>query len=141
MNFELAKVLRGALGEPLEVVEEAHGFRYLDSRDLMGFIDGTENPKGEERAKVALIGAEDSNFAGGSYAYVLRHSFPYGTISSAGLFFIAYTRDVTIPERMLHRLIGTSGDGVHDRLIGFTQAVSGAHFFVPSIEMLESLGS
>lgn len=196
LNFELAVRLRRQLGDAAEVLEEVHGFRYLDSRDLTGFIDGTENPKGAERAAVALIGAEDADFAGGSYAFtqryvhdldrwgrlataeqeriigrrkadsedlpealkpdsahirratieqdgaelkIVRHSFPYGTTSAAGLFFIAYCRTLDIPERMLRRLIGTSGDGVHDRLMEFTRAVSGANFFVPSLPVLTAL--
>ena len=51
------------------VAEEIHGFRYRDSRDLTGFIDGTENPKGKARAAAALIGEEDRPFAGGSYFF------------------------------------------------------------------------
>ena len=50
--------------QPLATVaEEIHGFRYRDSRDLTGFIDGTENPKGKNRAAAALIGEEDRPFA------------------------------------------------------------------------------
>jgi putative iron-dependent peroxidase len=196
LNVELARRFRNALGEAVEVAEEVHGFRYLDSRDLTGFIDGTENPKGRERARVALIGSEDGAFAGGSYVFaqryvhdlaawrtvpereqeriigrrkrdskelsdsakppsahiartvieeggeeleIVRHSFPYGTVSEAGLFFIAYTRDLRIPELMLARMIGTSGDGLHDRLMEFSRAVSGATFFAPSLEVLRSL--
>jgi len=198
VNFELALRLRRQLGSAIEVLEEVHGFRYLDSRDLTGFIDGTENPHGAERAEVALIGAEDPDFAGGSYAYtqkylhdlgrwtalatadqelivgrrkadsedlpeaikpatahikratiedngaelkIVRHSFPFGTTSAAGLFFIAYCRTLDIPERMLRRLIGTSGDGVHDRLMEFTRAVTGANFFVPSLQVLGALAA
>ena len=55
LNFELAKQIRGQLGDAIDVLDEVYGFRYLDSRDLTGFIDGTENPSGaEERAEVAL---------------------------------------------------------------------------------------
>jgi putative iron-dependent peroxidase len=55
------------------VAKEIHGFRYRDSRDLTGFIDGTENPKGKARAVAALIGEEDRLFAGGSYVAVQRY--------------------------------------------------------------------
>ena len=72
---------------------------------------------------------------------ILRHSFPYGTTSESGLFFIAYTKDLDIPEKMLRRMLGTSGDGQHDHLMDYTQAVSGANFFAPSLEMLQSLGT
>ncbi|MBI3797762.1 MAG: Dyp-type peroxidase [Deltaproteobacteria bacterium] len=55
---------------------------------------------------------------------IVRHSFPYGTVSESGLFFIAYTKTLDIPEKMLSRMMGTSGD-----------------FFAPSLEVLKSLGS
>ncbi len=72
LNFELAMRIRNQLGDTVEVMNEVHGFQYLDSRDLTGFIDGTENPKGKERAPVAVIGAEDPAFAGGSYVFTQR---------------------------------------------------------------------
>jgi putative iron-dependent peroxidase len=70
---------------------------------------------------------------------ILRHSFPYGTTSEHGLFFIAYTNDLTIPTRMLARMIGNAGDGKYDHLMKYSRAVSGAHFFAPSLATLESL--
>jgi len=73
LNLELAMRLAHRLQPVATVSEEMHGFRYLDSRDLTGFIDGTENPKGKDRAAAALIGAEDRQFAGGSYMAVQRY--------------------------------------------------------------------
>ncbi len=75
----------------------------------------------------------------GAELEIVRHSFPYGTTSEAGLFFSAYTRDLAIPERMLARMLGASGDGLHDRLMDFTHAVSGASFFAPSEAVLSKL--
>jgi putative iron-dependent peroxidase len=199
LNFELAMRIRAQLGDMVEVMDEVHGFQYLDSRDLTGFIDGTENPAGaKDRTQVALIGDEEKAFAGGSYVFtqryvhnlkkwatvptaeqekaigrkkkdgkelsakakpptahisrvvmeehgeeleIVRHSFPYGTVSEAGLFFIAYSKTLDIPEKMLSRMLGTSGDGLHDHLMDYTQAVSGATFFAPSLEVLKALGS
>ncbi len=57
----------------LELAEEERGFRYLDSRDFTGFVDGTENPKGRHRQDVALVGEEDINFRGGSYVHVQKY--------------------------------------------------------------------
>ena len=71
--FDLARRFRAKLGCSVSVVEEVHGFRYLDSRDLTGFVDGTENPQGDHRAEVALVGVEDADFAGGSYVAVQRY--------------------------------------------------------------------
>ncbi len=56
-----------------QLAEISSRFRYLDTRDLTGFIDGTENPKGKARAEVALIGSEDAPFAGGSYVFTQRY--------------------------------------------------------------------
>ena len=55
------------------VVDEVHGFNYFDERDLLGFVDGTENPTGAARVAAAIIGAEDPDFAGGSYVIVQKY--------------------------------------------------------------------
>jgi putative iron-dependent peroxidase len=54
-------------------VDEVHGFRYFDDRDLMGFVDGTENPRGAAAADAVVIGDEDADFAGGSYVIVQKY--------------------------------------------------------------------
>ena len=198
VNFDLAMQVRNQLGDRVEVMDEVAGFKYRDGRDLTGFLDGTENPKGKTRAGVALIGDEDQAFAGGSYVFtqryvhnlakwatvptkeqegvigrrktdskelsddikplsshvartvieqdgeelkIVRHSFPYGTSSEHGLFFIAYCRTLDIPELMMARMVGATSDGHHDRLMEFSRAVTGAHFFAPSLKTLKSLGS
>lgn len=56
-------------------------------------------------------------------------------------FFIAYCRTPDVPEQMLARMIGTSGDGLSDRLLDFSHAVSGAQFFAPSLPVLRKLGA
>lgn len=195
-DFELARAVRDAFGATVDLVEEVHGFRYLGGRDLTGFVDGTENPTGDERAEVALVAAEDADFAAGSYVsiqryihdfsrwrglgqseqeavigrtkdddvelddavkpptahiarvvieedgeelQIVRHSMPYGGTGEAGLYFIAYGRSPAPFFKMLAAMVGTAGDG-HDALLSFTRPVTGASFFVPSLEMLEALG-
>jgi putative iron-dependent peroxidase len=71
--FELACYIVDTLGVAAAVRDEVHGFRYFDQRDLLGFVDGTENPDGAAAAKAALIGAEDPDFAGGSYVIVQKY--------------------------------------------------------------------
>ena len=73
VNFVLAREVMKRLGPAVRLVEEVHGFKYLDSRDLTGFVDGTENAKADERAGVALVGDEDPAFAGGSYVSLQRY--------------------------------------------------------------------
>ncbi|MFY9803157.1 MAG: Dyp-type peroxidase [Candidatus Acidiferrales bacterium] len=71
--FELATQIMARIGEAVSPVDEVHGFRYFDDRDLIGFVDGTENPRGEEVSEAVLIGDEDTAFAGGSYVIVQKY--------------------------------------------------------------------
>ena len=188
-------VLRNCLSDiadDVDVVDEVYGYRYLDSRDMTGFIDGTENPKNEKRQEVAIV--PDGEFAGGSYVMVqryihnlpawnrlnmsaqekvigrtkpdsveldnvppashvgrvdikedgkglkiLRHSLPYGSVTGDhGLLFIAYCNTLHNFQVMLNSMFGES-DGKTDQMLRFTTPVTGAYFFAPSQEMLNSL--
>jgi putative iron-dependent peroxidase len=71
--FELATQIMASLGDDVSAVDEVHGFRYFDDRDLIGFVDGTENPRGEAAMDAVLIGEEDAAFAGGSYVIVQKY--------------------------------------------------------------------
>jgi porphyrinogen peroxidase len=71
--FELASQIMTRLGGAVTVADEVHGFKYFDDRDLIGFVDGTENPTGAAAARAVLIGAEDPAFAGGSYVIVQQY--------------------------------------------------------------------
>ncbi len=71
--FELAMQIMARLGDAVSPVDEVHGFRYFDDRDLLGFVDGTENPRGEAVIDAVLVGEEDAAFAGGSYVIVQKY--------------------------------------------------------------------
>jgi putative iron-dependent peroxidase len=71
--FELATKIADRLRDVADVVDETHGFKYFDERDLLGFVDGTENPTGDEAAQHVLVGDEDPDFAGGSYVLVQKY--------------------------------------------------------------------
>ncbi|HVW57309.1 MAG TPA: Dyp-type peroxidase [Rhizobiaceae bacterium] len=71
--FELAMQITARLGKAITVVDETHGFKFFDQRDMIGFVDGTENPVGQESLDAVLIGDEDSAFAGGSYVIVQKY--------------------------------------------------------------------
>jgi porphyrinogen peroxidase len=71
--FELAAQIMVRLEGAVAPVDEVHGFRYFDSRDLLGFVDGTENPTGQEAVDATVIGEEDPAFAGGSYVMVQKY--------------------------------------------------------------------
>lgn len=180
----------------VELVDEERGFRFLENRDLTGFVDGTENPKGHGRQTTALVGDNDPTFKGGSYIHVqkfahnlskwnrlpvkkqediigrtkqdnieyasadkpltshikrvnlkdeqgnsleiLRQSMPYGSVKEQGLMFISMCHNASNFERMLHSMVHGDGEGNHDHLMHFTQALTGSSFFCPSLDFLES---
>jgi putative iron-dependent peroxidase len=72
MCFELASRIVKALGA-VTVVDETHGFRFFENRDLLGFVDGTENPDGPLAVSATEIGEEDPDFAGGCYVHVQKY--------------------------------------------------------------------
>jgi putative iron-dependent peroxidase len=71
--FELATQIMTRLEGAVSPVDEVHGFRYFDDRDLIGFVDGTENPTGQAAIDAAYVGGEDATFAGGSYVIVQKY--------------------------------------------------------------------
>jgi putative iron-dependent peroxidase len=196
--FELATHIMTRLGDAVTVVDEVHGFRYFDERDLLGFVDGTENPTGAAAARAALIGAEDPAFTGGSYVIVqkylhdlagwnalpteeqekiigrtkladieladgvkpsyahnalnivtvdgeevkiVRDNMPFGSVADGqyGTYYIGYARSPATTEQMLVNMFVGVPEGNYDRLLDFSQAVTGNLFFVPSQPLLESL--
>lgn len=198
--FELERLILNALGDAITVVDEVQGFRYFDARDLLGFVDGTENPTGNALYEAAHIGEEDTEFAGGAYVVVqkylhnlaawgelsveeqeriigrtklddverddaggrkshrslntivdadgtehdiLRDNMPFGRPGQGefGTYFIGYARDLAIIERMLHNMFIGDPPGDYDRILDFSTAVTGTTFFVPSHDLLASLGA
>lgn len=71
VNFSLAQAALVAFGSGIHLEEETHGFRWVEDRDLSGFVDGTENPQGDAQRDVAII-ADDRPDAGDSYVFVQR---------------------------------------------------------------------
>jgi putative iron-dependent peroxidase len=71
IGIEICQILQ----PNVDLLEEVRGFRYLDGRDLTGFIGSTHNPKGMQKFDVAVVGDNDSDFAGGSYIHVQKYRF------------------------------------------------------------------
>jgi len=71
--FELATQILSRLAGAVTTADEVQAFRYFDQRDLLGFVDGTENPTGNAAADAVFIGDEDPGFAGGSYVIVQKY--------------------------------------------------------------------
>lgn len=197
--FELAAQIMERLRPAVTVVDETHGFKYFDDRDLLGFVDGTENPTGQALLDSAIIGAEDPAFAGGSYVIVqkylhdlpkwnrvpveqqegfigrkklsdieledsvkpsfahnaltvihdeegneldiVRDNMPFGDIGKGefGTYFIGYARSPSRTERMLENMFVGNPPGNYDRLLDFSQAVTGTLFFVPTASFLDDV--
>jgi porphyrinogen peroxidase len=71
--FELATQIMARIGQAVDTVDEVQGFRYFDDRDLIGFVDGTENPRGDEAVDAVLVREEDPVFQNGSYVIVQKY--------------------------------------------------------------------
>jgi len=196
--FELAAQIMESLGDAVSVADEVHGFRYFDARDVLGFVDGTENPQGEVAREAAIVGGEDPAFSGGSYVIVqkylhnmkawnalpverqeqivgrrklsdvelsgtdkptyahnaltniekngrqlqiLRENMPFGRPGHGefGTYFIGYCRTPRITEMMLQNMFIGQPPGNYDRLLDFSQPVTGCLFFVPSVTFLDNV--
>lgn len=71
--FELATQIMARLRGAVAAADEVHGFNYFDDRDLIGFVDGTENPVDQAACDATMIGEEDAVFGGGSYVIVQKY--------------------------------------------------------------------
>jgi len=80
--FELATKIVESMDGALTIVDEVHGFKFFDNRDLLGFVDGTENPDGPIALSATQIGDEDPDFAGGCYVHVQKYVHDMGSWNS-----------------------------------------------------------
>ncbi|MFJ9870020.1 Dyp-type peroxidase [Streptomyces sp. NPDC101165] len=71
--FELARLILERLSDAVTVVDEVQAFKYFDERDLLGFVDGSENAEGAVAADEVFVGDEDPDFTGGSYVIVQKY--------------------------------------------------------------------
>jgi putative iron-dependent peroxidase len=71
--FDMLMAITGILYPVADCLDEIHGFRYWDGRSILGFVDGTENPVGDERQYYAVVGDEDAVYKGGSYVFVQKY--------------------------------------------------------------------
>lgn len=73
LAYDMASTISGFIKEVADCVIEVQGFRYWDSRSILGFVDGTENPHGKDRDYFAIIGDSDPQYQGGSYLFVQKY--------------------------------------------------------------------
>ncbi|WP_312525547.1 Dyp-type peroxidase [Paracoccus sp. (in: a-proteobacteria)] len=76
--FALLSIIMSRLAGAVDVIDETVGFKFFDNRDLLGFVDGTENPNGAARGAAVFIGDEDPDFAGGSYVITQKYLHDLG---------------------------------------------------------------
>lgn len=195
--FALAQLLATRLKGFGTIVDEVHGFKYFDERDVLGFVDGTENPESAAAIRAAVVGDEDPPYAGSSYVIIqkylhnleawnalsvedqeraigrsklddvemaddlkpanshvalntinesdgtprqiLRANMPFGRVGADefGTFFIGYAADPGVTEQMLHNMFIGNPPGTTDRILDFSTPVTGALFFVPTVDFLD----
>ena len=195
VTLDAARAVDQALRPVFELRLDVPGFIYRDSRDLTGFVDGSANPKDDDRKTAALVALGEVG-AGGAFVLsqkwihdlssfaklsiadqertigrtkpdsielegdampadshvsrtdvkvdgvaqkIWRRSFPYGTVSENGLYFVAFACDPARVDIQLRRMFGLADDGITDSLTGFSKPVSGAHWFAPSEDDLKAL--
>ena len=76
----------------------------------------------------------------GAELHIFRRNTPFGTATAHGTMFIGFSRDQHRLARMLTRMAGAE-DGIRDALTRYTTVVSGAYYFVPSVESLRSFAA
>lgn len=67
-----ARALRAALGDAFRVDEEVSLFVHAGGRDLSGYEDGTENPKGDDAVAAAIVSGEGEGLDGASFLSAQR---------------------------------------------------------------------
>ncbi len=184
--FELARRINALVEDAIDYYDEVHAFQYQDFRDPLGFVDGTESPRGDEGVAVAII--RDGMWAGGSYIVeqkyvhdlkkwndlpveeqeqvigrtkhsdieldtkagnshvavnqvededgngleIVRNNLSFGdALGKQGTFFMSYARDPRVTEVMLRRMFIGEPEGNTDRILEFSEALTGCNFFAP----------
>ena len=132
----------GAYVMSMQFLHDLDAFQYLPVPEQEKVIGRTKNDSTElegaakpadahiARAEVSIAGVEQKIF---------RRSFPFGGVQQHGLYFLAFACEQNRFDAILRSMYGISGDGVHDRLLNFTRAVTGSCWFAPSREALHTM--
>jgi putative iron-dependent peroxidase len=70
------------------------------------------------------------------FGKIFRRNMPYGTVTDHGTMFVGFSAEQRRLQEMLESMVGLTDAGVHDELTAYTQAVTGAYYYVPSTESL-----
>ena len=73
---------------------------------------------------------------------ILRDNMPFANPGRGeyGTYFIGYSRHLWVTEKMLERMFIGDPPPLHDRILDFSKAVTGAVFFAPARSFLAGLG-
>ncbi|KAI0851191.1 hypothetical protein F5Y00DRAFT_267881 [Daldinia vernicosa] len=117
---------------PAEQQESIIGRRKLDNVEL------DDAAAGQQQSHKSLATIEDEN---GNEHDILRDNMPFGSPGSKefGTYFIGYSRNLWVIERMLQRMFIGDPPGLHDRLLDFSTPLTGTTFFAPSSYFLKRL--
>jgi porphyrinogen peroxidase len=69
------------------------------------------------------------------FGKVFRRNMPYGTVTNHGTMFVGFGVEQPRLSRMLDSMAGV-GDGVRDALTRYTTVLTGAYYFVPSVDAI-----
>ncbi|KAI7778941.1 hypothetical protein LA080_001458 [Diaporthe eres] len=100
-------------------------------------LDDAED--GQQQSHKSLTTIEDKD---GNEHAILRDNMPFGSPASGefGTYFIGYSKELWVIEKMLERMFIGNPPGLHDKILDFSRPVTGSTFFVPSAKLMESLG-
>jgi putative iron-dependent peroxidase len=138
-------------GEPGEGGSCILAMRWVHNLESFNQLSVAEQEKVIGRTKADSVELSDSSKPvtahiarmtieeGGQELQIYRRSVPFGSVGEHGLYFLAFSADPSRYDRMLARMFGNSGDGIQDRLITFSRALSGAYYFAPSVNALNEL--
>ena len=126
-------------------VHDLDSFNELDIEAQQNVIgrtkpDSVALPRDQRPADAHIMRAELLDDAG-EEREIYRRSVPCGNVTERGLYFLGFSCERGRFDGMLARMFGTSGDGIHDHLLEFTRAVTGAYYFAPSYEELAAVQS
>jgi putative iron-dependent peroxidase len=194
-NFDQVLAIQNSMQSIANLQLDLAGFNYHKNLDLIGFEDGTANPKNDDRQKTAVIPTGKIG-AGGSYVLsqkwlhdltafnqltieqqekiigrtklenielegeampvdshisrtdvkvdgqsmeIYRRSDPYGNATEHGLYFLAFSCEMRRFHIQLERMLGITDDGIHDKLIEFSKAITSSYWFAPSQKDLQHM--
>jgi putative iron-dependent peroxidase len=96
------------------------------------FDDAAKPPN----SHLALNVIEDAD---GNELQIVRGNMPFGTLGNgeSGTYYIAYSADPDVTERMLRNMFIGDPPGNTDRILDFSTAVTGGMFFTPTADFLD----